>query len=217
MPDQLSGGQQQRVALGRALAQEPDVLLMDEPFSNLDASLRARVRSDVHELLAGIGITTVMVTHDRDEAFVLGDTVALMRDGAIVQLGTPEEVYRTPSDRWCARFVGEANMLPATAEGTTADSSLGTLRLVEKRDGPVEVVLRPEELAIAPHARPTAQRAGTTPGTVSLVEYHGPRTHYLVEVGGSVLRVESAGPPTCSVGDRVEVAVADRAFPAFGP
>jgi ABC-type Fe3+/spermidine/putrescine transport system ATPase subunit len=109
MPESLSGGQQQRVALGRALAQRPAVLLLDEPFSNLDPTLRGRVRSDVKEVLREVGVTTVLVTHDRDEAFVLGDRVAVMRDGAISQVDTPEALYLRPRDEWVADFVGELN------------------------------------------------------------------------------------------------------------
>lgn len=211
MPDQLSGGQQQRVALGRALAQEPDVLLMDEPFSNLDASLRARVRSDVHKLLGEIGITTVMVTHDRDEAFVLGDSVALMRDGAIVQQGTPPEVYRSPIDAWCARFVGDVNLLSGIASGITAGTPVGPVSLATGQSGPVEVIVRPEDLTV--HADSGVDDAAR--GVVSLVEYHGPRTHYLVEVNDVVVRVESAGPPVYSVGDEVEVGIVDTPLASF--
>ena len=215
MPEQLSGGQQQRVALGRALAQEPDVLLLDEPFSNLDASLRARVRSDVHALLGEIGVTTVMVTHDRDEAFVLGDAVALMRRGRIVQTGTPAEVYEHPADEWCARFVGEANLVAVDAGGAMADTPLGTLLLDSEVRGTAVVVVRPEELSIVAGREPDLEPPAAAPGIVSLVEYQGPRTHYLVDVDGSTFRVESSGPPVCSVGDPVEVAVADKRFPAF--
>ena len=252
LPSELSGGQQQRVALGRALAQEPDVLLLDEPFSNLDTSLRARVRSDVHRLLREIGITTVMVTHDRDEAFVLGDSVALMRDGRIVQQGAPAEVYGDPTDEWCARFVGDVNVVPGDAAGGVAATVFGALELTHERAGAVSVLLRPEQLElIAPDARtrshkgPTEQRqsevalsdsgssdAGPVvpshggrrstgrrppgaPAVVSLVEYHGPRTHYVVELDDLSLRVESVGEPTCAVGDTVVLCVRPGQFPAL--
>ena len=112
MPGSLSGGQQQRVALARALAPRPGVLLLDEPFSGLDSSLRVQVRGEIYRLLVELGITTVFVTHDQEEAFVLGDRVAVLNDGRLAQVGTPDELYRHPVDRWVARFVGDANLLP---------------------------------------------------------------------------------------------------------
>ena len=124
-PHTLSGGQQQRVALARALAPRPDVLLLDEPFSNLDAALRRRLRTEVHELLVSLEVTTVFVTHDQEEAFVLGDQVAVVRDGRIVQLGSPQELYRRPADPWVAGFVGEANLLPGRATGPTVLTAVG--------------------------------------------------------------------------------------------
>jgi iron(III) transport system ATP-binding protein len=110
MPDQLSGGQRQRVALARALAPRPTVLLLDEPFSNLDAPMRAELRAEVGDLLASLGTTSILVTHDRDEAFALGDRMVLLRDGRVVASGTPAGLYRDPPDEWTARFLGEVNV-----------------------------------------------------------------------------------------------------------
>ena len=110
MPDQLSGGQRQRVALARALAPRPTLLLLDEPFSNLDAPMRAELRGEVGDLLASLGTTSILVTHDRDEAFALGDRMVLLRDGRVVASGTPAGLYRDPPDEWTARFLGEVNV-----------------------------------------------------------------------------------------------------------
>ena len=147
-PGTLSGGQQQRVALARALAPRPEVLLLDEPFSNLDVALRVRVRTEVHRLLADAGVTTLFVTHDQQEAFVLGDQVVVIRDGLVVQASTPADLYAHPADRWVATFVGDANLLPAEASGSTAATELGVIGLATPARGPVEVLVRPEHLAI---------------------------------------------------------------------
>ncbi len=111
-PHELSGGEQQRVALARALAPTPEVILLDEPFSNLDASLRARVRQEMREILVAAGVTALFVTHDQEEALSLADRVAVMRDGRIEQEGTPEEVYGRPTTRWVADFLGDAEVVP---------------------------------------------------------------------------------------------------------
>src|SRR5690606_27384273 len=120
MPSTLSGGQQQRVALARAIAPRPRVLLLDEPFSNLDATLRVTIRTEIHQLLVELGITTIFVTHDQDEAFILGDRVAVLSEGEVVQSGSPEEVYLRPRTRWLADFVGEANFIPGSGRGDYA-------------------------------------------------------------------------------------------------
>ena len=200
-PSSLSGGQQQRVALGRALAQRPSVLLLDEPFSNLDPTLRGRVRSDVRELLLAVGVTTVLVTHDRDEAFVLGDRVAVMRDGVIGQVDLPEVLYRRPHDEWTASFVGELNVVKGAASGLRVDTALGRLALAEPREGGVRVGLRPEQLVL------DTDEADPGPGVIELVEYHGPRTGYRVRCPAGVLRVDAAGAPRWRIGDRVQVRV----------
>src|SRR5690606_38046039 len=131
MPNELSGGQQQRVALARALAPKPDVVLLDEPFSALDAALRASVRADVRDALRTAGVTAVLVTHDQEEALSTADIVAVMREGVVVQAGTPEEVYRFPRDVEVARFVGEAVVIPATVRDGVVWTPLGHLPLAE--------------------------------------------------------------------------------------
>jgi iron(III) transport system ATP-binding protein len=150
MPHELSGGQQQRVALARALAPAPDLLLLDEPFSNLDAQLRAEVRSEVRGVLRSTGTTSVFVTHDQEEALSIADRVAVMTSGRVRRLGTPFEVYADPADAAVARLVGHANLLPARVSGGVATTALGELPAPDAPDGAVEVLVRPESLRAVP-------------------------------------------------------------------
>ncbi len=230
MPATLSGGQQQRVALARALAPRPRAILLDEPFSNLDSALRVQVRTEVHRLLADVGVTTIFVTHDQEEAFVLGDRVAVMHDGRIEQYARPDEIYVRPATRWIADFVGEANLVPAQASGRVARSTIGSMRLVDARSGAVEVLLRPEQVVLDQledhrdnhrddHCDNTGVdaedgRCGT--GTVELVEYYGHDHVSLVRLDdGFSLRSRSPGPPRFVRGQRVSVSSSSAALPAF--
>ncbi len=149
-PEQLSGGQQQRVALARALAPRPDVLLMDEPFSNLDANLRGRVRSEVQAILRAAGATAVLVTHDQEEAFALADRVAVMLHGQIAQVGAPEDVYLRPRSRAVADFLGSAQYLQGQAVGSEVECVLGRVALAAPATGEVSVVVRPEAVSLVP-------------------------------------------------------------------
>jgi iron(III) transport system ATP-binding protein len=151
-PDRLSGGQQQRVALARALVPEPEVILLDEPFSNLDAELRSAVREEVRQILREAGATAVLVTHDQEEALSIADRVAVMLEGKIVQAGPPEELYHRPASRAIADFVGDAQFLPGEAAGRRAQTALGAIPLHAHLDGPVDLLLRPEMLRLAPAA-----------------------------------------------------------------
>ena len=152
-PSELSGGQQQRVALARALAPRPHLVLLDEPWSAIDALLREEMRGELARVLRSEGVTVVLVTHDREEAFTLADRIALMRDGQVVQCGRPEDLYFSPADRWCARFVGASNMVPAAVArgldggGRISESGEALVRpellgLEIDRDGSAEVVQR---------------------------------------------------------------------------
>lgn len=195
MPDTLSGGEQQRVAIARAIAPRPDALLLDEPFSNLDAGLRAVVRSDTRALIRELGMTTLFVTHDQEEAFVLGDEVAVMKEGVIRQQASPGTLYSNPVDPWVATFVGEANLLLAEADGETADTILGSIPLADQAFGPHTVLLRPEQIYLGP---------GST-GEVKSVEFYGHDCSYRVQVNGEEIIVRSIAAPTFSRGDQVSV------------
>jgi iron(III) transport system ATP-binding protein len=216
-PGTLSGGQQQRVALARALAPQPTALLLDEPFSNLDTSLRVQVRSEVHRLLTELDVTTVFVTHDQEEAFVLGDRVAVMCDGRIRQLERPDEIYANPASPWVAEFVGEANLIRAEASGDRASSTIGPLDLQRPCTGPVEVLVRPEQLVLVglddSSTEPPADHGAAT---VQLVEYYG-HDHVSVVVldDGTILRSRAPGAPSYRRGQRVGVRSAARSAPVF--
>jgi iron(III) transport system ATP-binding protein len=145
---ELSGGQQQRVALARALAPTPDLVLLDEPFSNLDASLRDRLRQEVSEILRKAGVTAIFVTHDQEEAMSIAETVAVMREGRVEQAGTPEEVYLRPASRWMAEFLGDIEVLPGAAHDGRATCELGSLPAGDDVRGACEVLVRPESVAI---------------------------------------------------------------------
>jgi len=149
MPYELSGGQQQRVALARALAPAPDVILLDEPFSNLDAELRAAVRTEVRQILADARATAVLVTHDQEEALSLADRVAVMWEGRIVQDASPEELYHRPVNREIGVFVGDAQFVAGEGLGRRVQCELGDLPTHGSAVGPVDVMLRPENLRLA--------------------------------------------------------------------
>lgn len=150
MPYALSGGQQQRVALARALAPSPDILLLDEPFSNLDTALRAQVRAEVRDILRATNKTTIFVTHDQEEALSLSDKVAVIFNGRLHQYGAPSEIYTRPIDIHVAQFIGEANLIPAHASGNRAESPLGTVRLLGAAQGDVRLLIRPEMIHLHP-------------------------------------------------------------------
>ncbi|WP_436794946.1 ABC transporter ATP-binding protein [Actinospongicola halichondriae] len=202
-PGTLSGGQQQRVALARALAPEPSALLLDEPFSNLDTALRSKVRTEVHELLHRVGITTVFVTHDQDEAFVLGDDVAVMSDGVIVQQAPPHRIYSEPADAWVARFVGDANLVPGTMTGAFADTAVGRVPVRSAVTGAVDVLLRPEDLRILSAQQ---QAEGACDAVVELAEYYGHDTVYVVALAdGTQVRIREVSVPRFDRGDTANV------------
>ncbi len=151
LPHELSGGQQQRVALARALAPEPAVVLLDEPWSNIDPLRRAAMRDELAAILRATGVTVLLVTHDREEAFSVADRIALMHDGRIEQTGTPEEVYYEPSSRWSAEFVGALNLLAARMADGRAQTPLGSFAAEGANgDVDVEVLVRPELLELVP-------------------------------------------------------------------
>jgi iron(III) transport system ATP-binding protein len=211
MPHQLSGGQQQRVAVARALAPRPPLVLLDEPFSALDAALRAELRRDVQEALRAAGATAVLVTHDQAEALSMADQVAVMRAGRIVQQGTPATIYRDPVDPWVASFVGEAVLIPAMVEGGLASSPLGPLPVTDPTfQGPATALVRPEQIRLrrAPAAAdPATMPAG--PATVVRHDFHGHDALVRLRLHDGTLvtaRVFDAAAPLAA-GDEVMVTV----------
>jgi iron(III) transport system ATP-binding protein len=149
MPHELSGGQQQRVALARAIAPSPDVLLLDEPFSNLDAQLRAEVRSEVRRVLRSTGTTAVFVTHDQEEALSISDQLAVMMAGRVRRTGTPYEVYSDPAEAAVARLLGQRNLFPGEVARGVATTALGSLPVPDAPDGAAEVLVQPESVRVA--------------------------------------------------------------------
>ena len=160
MPHQLSGGEQQRVALARALGAQPDVILLDEPFSNLDAQLRVRVRVEVREILREAQVTALFVTHDQEEAMSLADAVAVMWQGCILQVAQPEELYLSPGKREVATLVGAANFLPAQGKGHTIHSEIGQFICQNDVSGISELMVRPESIRLRPAENSTAEVIG---------------------------------------------------------
>ncbi|HVK21719.1 MAG TPA: ABC transporter ATP-binding protein [Actinokineospora sp.] len=203
-PAELSGGQQQRVALARALAPKPDLVLLDEPFSALDAGLRADLRADVRRVLRAAGTTALLVTHDQDEALSMADLVAVMRDGLVVQAGPPEEVYTRPVDLAVATFVGEAVLLPAVASGQTATSDLGPVELTDTATGPGTVMIRPEQLLPRTDGPGVAARVLHT-------SFHGHDATITLRAGDLELVSRVPAPLRVEEGDDVKLSVSGAA------
>ncbi|MGP3916973.1 ABC transporter ATP-binding protein [Nonomuraea sp. 10N515B] len=202
MPHELSGGQQQRVALARALAPKPGVVLLDEPFNALDRSLRVSVRDDVRAALKRAGATAVLVTHDQEEALSMADTVAVMREGRIVQKGTPASVYAAPHDLGVATFIGEAVVLQAHAAGGIASCALGDLpHHANGADGPGHVALRPEQFELS-------ERDTGVNGRVERVEFFGHDAAVTVRLdSGTTIRARTRGDMPYRPGKRIGVTV----------
>jgi iron(III) transport system ATP-binding protein len=201
---ELSGGEQQRVALARALAPGPDLLLLDEPFSNLDASLRERLRSEVRAILTEAGVTTLFVTHDQEEALSLADSVAVMHAGRLEQIGSPEEVYSTPATHWVAGFLGEIDVLPGNAADGRVDCELGQFPTGSGLEGSVDVLVRPEAVAIS-HERPATSRQ-VLEGRIRSRTYYGHDQLLEVELpSGTTVRSRRMSWPAWHEGDSVRV------------
>ena len=217
---QISGGQQQRVALARALAPEPRILLLDEPLSNLDPSLRGRTRRELKRIIRAVGITTLFVTHEQEEAFELGDRVALLNAGRLEQVGTARDLYASPATRFVAAFIGRSSVLPGVWEKATGRArvpgggSWPAVAAVDLPDGaPVDVVVRPEALSFA-----GARDGGAAEGRVEEVRFAGRETYFSVQLADGVEVEVLAAPDAAQPGWKVYVAPlpsgpAPRAYP----
>jgi spermidine/putrescine ABC transporter ATP-binding subunit len=206
-PGQLSGGQQQRVALARALVLSPDILLLDEPLSNLDAKIRVQVRTEIRTLQQELGITTVYVTHDQEEALSLSDRVAVMREGRVLQLGPPRELYERPRTRFVADFVGTNNLVTgrvvqAAGDAVAVETALGRFRArTPAGAAPLSVggrcvlTVRPENVTLAREAGPDTANGNRCAGRIALAAYLGNTLRYDVETaGGPTLKVDIRDP-----------------------
>jgi ABC-type Fe3+/spermidine/putrescine transport system ATPase subunit len=201
-PAQLSGGQQQRVALARALVRNPKVLLLDEPLSNLDAKLREKMRFEIKSLVKRMGITSVYVTHDQAEAMVISDRIAVMDSGNVAQLGTAEEIYKKPANRFVADFIGTMNFIPGEIVEVLKDSGAVYVRAEFKEKilcqtdtfnsmppgKTVYVSIRPEDVEVLP--QPDSSRANLLKGTIAHKAYLGNFLYFFVSVNGTMIRVQ---------------------------
>jgi putative spermidine/putrescine transport system ATP-binding protein len=209
LPRQLSGGQQQRVAIARALAIQPDVLLLDEPLSNLDAKLRQDVRIEIRELQRKLGITTVMVTHDQEEALTMADRLAVMSEGRVRQIGSQQDLYERPADRFVADFVGRSTIIEGSVESPNRFVSDGGLVILchAPAAGPACLALRPERLMLVRDGAGEADNR--CEGTVEFISYLGAQIDLHVRLSGAervvVQMLNRLGAVLPAVGDRVEV------------
>ncbi|WP_317895117.1 ABC transporter ATP-binding protein [Pyrofollis japonicus] len=217
-PAQLSGGQRQRVAVARAIVVEPDVLLMDEPLSNLDALLRVKMRSELKKLQRKIGVTTIYVTHDQVEAMTMGDRIAVMNKGRIMQIGTPDEVYNKPANLFVAGFIGSPQMnfidakIVEEDKGPVIDIGFAKIPIPKEyselvkplREQKVVVGIRPEHIYVEERCR-----EGTFPleGIVDFVEMLGSDTILHVDVGGKILVVRLSGSRSFKLGQRIRICI----------
>jgi iron(III) transport system ATP-binding protein len=207
-PHELSGGQQQRVAVARALAPSPELVLLDEPWSNVDPFLRDSLRAEVSEIIRPLGVTVLLVTHDREEAFSLADRIALMREGTVVQEGTSEDIYFSPVSRWAAEFVGAANVLPGRVVGGVVETSVGAFpangaSALEA----AQVLVRPELLELEPDPAGAAEVVGR--------EFRGHDVFYRVLLDGVELVSHRPSTEVVPLGSRVKIRLHDGRVPVL--
>jgi len=196
-PKALSGGQQQRIALARAIVIEPDVLLLDEPLSALDANLREDMRVELKRIQERIGVTTVFVTHDQSEALAMSDQIVVMSEGRVEQVGAPEEVYNTPASEFVANFLGASNIMDARCSlsggnVTLHERTFGTVPIpaakapMIKAEGPAKLVVRAEKLVLS--TSPAPEGVISIPATVQTVDYQGQAVRYFLQAGDTHLQ-----------------------------
>jgi iron(III) transport system ATP-binding protein len=207
-PHEMSGGQQQRVALARALAPAPSLVLLDEPWSNVDPFLRESLRFEVAEIIRPLGVTVLLVTHDREEAFSFADRIALMRDGTIVQQGTAEQLYFAPSSRWAAEFVGAANVLAGRVVAGRVETALGAFPANGASTATAaRVLIRPELLELEPSPSGAAE--------VVAREFRGHDVFYRVLLDGVELVSQRPSTEVVDLGARVSIRVHDGRVPVL--
>ena len=201
-PHELSGGEQQRVALARALAPEPDVVLLDEPFSNLDAPQRERMRRELRKILKAARVTAVLVTHDQAEALAIADVIAVMRDGYVRQVGVPDDVYAAPVSPWVAKFLGDAVLLDGTVSDGSVSTVLGSVPTPLPDGAHARVMIRPEWIM------PTTADDGS--GLVLDREFYGHDQRVEIEIGkGEIIEALVPTRHAVHVGDRVDIELVD--------
>src|SRR5918992_488717 len=207
-PHALSGGQQQRVALARALAPSPELILLDEPWANVDPFLRDTLRAEVSEIIRPLGVTVLLVTHDREEAFSLADRIALMRDGTIVQEGTSEELYFAPASRWAAEFVGAGNVLSGRVVDGRVETSIGAFPANgASAEAAARVLVRPELLELEPDPAGRAEVVGR--------EFRGHDVFYRVLLDGVELVSHRPSTEVVPLGARVSIRLHDGQVPVL--
>jgi iron(III) transport system ATP-binding protein len=212
-PHELSGGMQQRIALARALAPRPDVVLLDEPFANLDLGLRTQLRGELRRILDTIGASALFVTHDQAEALTIADRVAVMRRGVIDQVDTPERIYAEPATPFVATFIGVANLLRGSVEGTAAETALGPVQLVsETATGRALVLIRPEHVDLEPDQDQAHDDGAGPTGIAARIlqrRFAGAELHYEVAVDGGLRLWVEAGQAArrLHVGDGVRISM----------
>ncbi len=200
-PHELSGGQQQRVALARTLAPAPALVLLDEPFSNLDAAMRVEMRQEVRHLLRQTDTAAILVTHDQEEAMVMADRLALMEQGRLVQIGRADLVYQRPASAFVAHFLGRSNLLQGQASGGEVQTILGRLPLVQPAEGHTTVAIRPEQIRLV--VDPEAQ------ATVETREFRGHDQLYRVRLADTSITVITPPQPCLAEGCKVQMQVFD--------
>lgn len=208
-PYELSGGQQQRVALARALAPQPQLMLLDEPLSNLDIQVRLRLREEIRDILKAAGTSAIFVTHDQEEALAISDIVGVMRQGHLEQIGTPEEIYTHPASKFVAEFVTQANFLPARRQGNVWETEVGCFEIpANQTNNTGEIMIRQEGLILKP--------ATDAPVVIRTRRFLGREYQYCLQTpSGKELHVRTTTDTALPVGTRVQISIAGDAIKVF--
>lgn len=204
MPHQLSGGEQQRIALARAMAPQPKLILLDEPFSNLDEQRRERMRLELKELLQTQEMSSILVTHHQEEALVMADRIAVMHQGTIQQLASPHTIYTAPQNAFVAQFMGQTNLIEGQATGAEAQTALGRVKLTHDVTDSIWLSIRPEQIQM--HVIDTQKNIDESDrGVVRSAQFKGHHTLYQVEQGEVLYQVSTHSSPVFSVGTSVRL------------